>query len=59
MKINWKAIFALVVMLPIAAFATIGCGGSSETTIPDGAANVQAPTDNPAEEDANELADGP
>lgn len=58
MKVNWKSLFALVVMVPVACFAILGCGsGSSETTIPDDAANVQAPTDNPAEEP--DMSDGP
>ncbi len=56
---NWRTLFVLVVMIPLASFAILGCGGSSETKVPDEAANVQAPTDNPAEEDAAKLAEGP
>lgn len=58
MKVNWKSLFALVVMIPVACFAVVGCGGgSSETSVPDEAANVEAPTDNPAEEP--DMSDGP
>lgn len=47
-------------LISISGFSVLGCGGgSSDATIPDGASNVQAPTDNPAEEDADALADGP
>lgn len=51
MKRTRKSLFILLVMMPIACFAVLGCGGgSSETKIPDEAANVDAPSDNPAEE---------
>lgn len=55
-----RALFALLMLISISGFSVLGCGGgSSDATIPDGASNVQAPTDNPAEEDADALADGP
>ncbi len=57
MKLNLKSLFALFVMIPIASVAVLGCGGSSETSIPDEAANVEAPTDNPDEEP--DMGDGP
>ncbi len=57
---SWKSLFTLLVMVPIASVAVLGCGGgSSETTIPEDAANVEAPTDNPDEENADALAEGP
>lgn len=58
MKVNWKSLFALLVMVPVACFAVLGCGGgSSETSIPDEAANVEAPTEDPGEEP--DMSDGP
>ena len=58
MKKSQKSLFILLVMIPIACFAVLGCGGGpSETTIPDEAANVEAPSDNPAEEP--DMSEGP
>ena len=39
---NWKSLFVLLVMIPIASVAVLGCSGSSETSVPDEAANVAA-----------------
>ncbi len=56
-----RALFAFLMLISISGFSVLGCGGggSSDATIPDGASSVEAPTDNPAEEDAEALADGP
>ncbi len=59
MKLNLKSLFVLLVMVPAACFAVLGCSGSSETSVPDEAANVEAPTDDPEEEDGDALAEGP
>ncbi len=57
---NLRMLLALVVMVTLVSLTTLGCGGSSETTVPPEAANVQqAPTDDPAQEDAAKLAEGP
>ncbi len=59
MKLDLKSLFTLLVMVPIASVAVLGCGGgSAETTIPEDAANVEAPSDNPDEE-PSDLGEGP
>ena len=58
MNSNHERLLTLLLALSLACFATTGCGGgSAETTVPDEAANVEAPSDNPAEEP--DMSDGP